>query len=422
MLRLSDLVGSEVRSREGVVVGHLRDVTVLLDDDHPAVRRLIVGRRRGAATAVAWTTVTSFEHDGIQLSVEAPAEMDPAGAPGDELLLARDVLDTQIVDLAGRRMARVAEVYLARSEGVVRVAGVEVGGAGVFRRLGLRRTAERTPEQLVDWAHVHLTSAPGHALALATPAAAVHRLTPAQLTAVVAHLPTGQAADVLAAVPPAVAAGALSGSKPSVGARLLEAVPAGTGSSVVAEMAVDDAAAVLRGLSAEAVEALLANLRSERAATLRRLLAHPAGTAGGLMNSEVLTAAVGEPVESIRARVAADLPELEGLATVFVVDGAGRPVGSFEPNDLLAGRPEPRPVPAVPVDLPADRVIDLFALQDYLALPVVTDDGRLAGVVAVDDVLEELLAERLPGRARYHGVRRRDWARRLKRWSRRADR
>ena len=53
------------------------------------------------------------------------------------------------------------------------------------------------------------------------------------------------------------------------------------------------------------------------------------------------------------------------------------------------------------------RVIDLFALQDHLALPVVDGAGHLVGVVAVDDVLEELLAERLPGQGRYARVRRR---------------
>jgi CBS domain-containing protein len=69
----------------------------------------------------------------------------------------------------------------------------------------------------------------------------------------------------------------------------------------------------------------------------------------------------------------------------------------------------------VPVTLPVERVIDLFTLHDYLALPVVDAEGRLAGIVAIDDVLEELLAERLPGHGRYPRVRRR--GRSLLRWS-----
>lgn len=417
MLLLSDLLGSDVRSAEGDVVGHLIDMTVEVGDDHPAVRRLAIGRRRRIRAFVGWDEVVSFEHDDIQLSIpraDVASLGFGVGLIGRELLLARDVLDTQIVDVAGKRLARVSEVLLARSDATVRVAAVEVGAAGVWRRLGMDRMAERTAEQAVDWADLHLTSARGHALQLATPGTGVHRLAAAELASVVSHLPTGKAAQVLDAVEPAAAAGALSASHPTVGARLLHAVSKGTASSVVAQMPVDDAAAVLRGLPVEAVEGLLGGVVSERAATLRRLLAHPADTAGGLMNTEVLTAAEGEPVGAIRDRVAADLPELEGLATVFVVDDSGRPVGSFEPNDLLAGRATPRHVPTVPVSLPVERVIDLFALQDYLALPVVDTDGRLVGVVAIDDVLEELLAERLPGQGRYASVRRR--ARSLRPW------
>lgn len=403
MLLLSDLLGSDVRSIEGAVVGHLVDLTVEVGDDHPAVRRLAIGRRRRIRALVGWDAVVSFEHDDIQLSMSLPevtALTFEGPLPERDLLLSRDVLDTQIVDVAGNRLARVSEVLLARTEASVRVVAVEVGATGVWRRLGMHQLAERTPEQAVDWADLHLTSARGHALQLAIPDTAVHRLEAAELASVVAHLRTARAAEVLNAVSPAAAAGALSASHPHAGARLLHAVSRRTASSLVARMPVDDAAAVLRRLPADAVEGLLGNVVSERATTLRRLLAHPADTAGGLMNTEVRTAAVGESVETIRGRVAADVPELEGLATVFVIDDDERPVGSFEPNDLLAGRATPRQVPAVPATLPVERVIDLFALHDYLALPVVDADGRLVGVVAIDDVLEELLAERLPGQRR----------------------
>ena len=47
----------------------------------------------------------------------------------DELLLARDVLDTQIFDLGGRRLTRVADIELAWRDREVRVVGVDIGAA-----------------------------------------------------------------------------------------------------------------------------------------------------------------------------------------------------------------------------------------------------------------------------------------------------
>ncbi len=113
------------------------------------------------------------------------------------------------------------------------------------------------------------------------------------------------------------------------------------------------------------------------------------------MTTDFRTAVAGEPAEAIVGRLASDPPLMEGLATVFVVDAAGRFVGALPPSALLAGSP-PRPTPVLRLDTPVDDVIDVFAVEDVLALPVVDQAGRPVGSVAIDDILEELLIERLP--------------------------
>ena len=123
------------------------------------------------------------------------------------------------------------------------------------------------------------------------------------------------------------------------------------------------------------------------------------------MNPDVVTARPDEGIAEIRARLAADPPRLDALLTVVVVDGDDRPVGVLSPRTLLTGSAEPAPVGTIDEGAPIARVIDVFALHDVLALPVVDAEGRLRGVIAVDDVLEELLVERLPGRRRFHSLR-----------------
>ncbi len=410
VLLLSDVIGSDVRTVDDVVVGHVVDLAVELDAARPSVARVAIGRRHRIRAYGDWAAVESFEHAVVQLAVSADDSSLRSGADAlreREVLLARDVLDTQIVDLAGKRLTRVSDVVLTRAGEDIVVVAAEVGAAGVWRRLGLDRLAERTPGRLVPWGDLHLTSARGHALQLSTSCGGVRRLVPTELAAVVAHLPTGQAAEVLDAVPVESAAHALSASRPSVGARLLHALSASKAGQLMEHMPVDDAATLLRVLGSERAEDLLGAVMTERASTLRRLLAHPVGTAGGLMNADVRTVLVGEPMEVVRAVVTRDPPELAGLATVIVVDDEGRPQGSYEPVDLLVGRTSPRQVPIVASTLPVEAVIDLFALHDVLAVPVVDGDGRVVGVIAVDDVLEELLAERLPGHARFRSIRRR---------------
>jgi magnesium transporter len=119
------------------------------------------------------------------------------------------------------------------------------------------------------------------------------------------------------------------------------------------------------------------------------------------MSPNPLAAPEGASAAELRERLAGARPRMEALGTVFVLDDAGAVTGAVAPSQLLGGSAEPLPVPILAVDQPVDEVIDIFALHDVLALPVVDRAGELVGVVTIDDVLDELVAERLPGARRF---------------------
>jgi len=244
VLSLTQEIGQEVRGSDGRVLGRVVDLTVRLGGEHRGhqVDDLLVRERGADDLLVPWSAVESFEHTGVLLRSGATVSRFIIASAGDaiaadELLLVRDVLDTQIVDVAGQRLARVADVVLTRTDDRrLEVVGVEVGMGGVLRRLGLRRLSARSESDVVAWSDLHLTSDRGHTVQLATPRAAVHHLDPAGLAALVTRLDTESAAEVLAAVDPTVAAGAVLGTHPAVGERVLRALPADDASEIVAAM------------------------------------------------------------------------------------------------------------------------------------------------------------------------------------------
>ena len=332
---------------------------------------------------------------------------------GGELHLARDVLDAQIVDIAGRRVRRVSDVELARSENALRAVAVDVGWVGIARRLGLGRLGGRPHHDLVDWSDLHLASPRGHALQLRTTSAALHRLSPGELSELVARLPPQRAAEALHAVGEDRAAAAVSIVRPRLGGRLVGALAPETATGVLTAMPVDDAVAVVRQLEPGPRAALLASLPAPRGEALETLLAYPAGTAGGLMTTDIRTTQAGEARDNLLRRLRADPPPLEGLYTVLVLDDGGRLTGVLPPSALIRGGTGPLDAPTVAADTPVAEVAELFARHDLIAVPVVDGERRPLGVVAVDDVLEEMLSARLPQhRPRY---RRRFWAHRAAR-------
>jgi sporulation protein YlmC with PRC-barrel domain len=241
VLLLSRVTGQQVLTPDGRAVGRLVDLTVRLDGGAAGqlVARLMVRLHGGRTVLSDWDSVQEFHPDRVIVAA-APGAGDTAGLAPDEILLMRDVLDTQIVDVVGQRLARVADVVLARAHGGrLELLGVEVGFSGVLRRLGFRWVRSR--EDIVAWSDLHLTSERGHAVQLSTPRAAVHRLDARGLAALVSRVDTDSATEILAGKAPGVAADAVRVVDPEVGERVLRAMPRPQADRIVASMPPDHA-------------------------------------------------------------------------------------------------------------------------------------------------------------------------------------
>ena len=249
VLLLTRVIGRDVLGPDGRVLGRLADLTVRLSDlsEPQRVERLVL-RRRGSTLVLPWDVVANVGSDQVVLAVGdtelgAFAIDSLAQALGpDEILLGRDVLDTQIVDVVGHRLARVADVVFVPTAGAgLEVVGVEVGFGGVLRRLGLGRVMSGLGDDVVAWSDLHLTSDRGHLVQLATPRAAVHRLDARSLAALVSRVDTDAATEILASRDPGMAAEVVRAAHPDVGERMLRAMPDATAARIVAAMPAEHA-------------------------------------------------------------------------------------------------------------------------------------------------------------------------------------
>jgi len=185
---LSDLLGATVIGPGGERIGRVDDLATSLAEEHPLVTHLVVRGRW-----YPWSAVEA-------LDPEVRLRDATAGGASRALLLHRHVLDSQIVDLEGKRVRRVADVELAEDEGRLRLVAVDVGTAALARRLGLRALARRLRSRSVDWRALHVVARPAHGLQLAAPAAAVHRLDEDELAALVDQLSPTHAEELLAGI------------------------------------------------------------------------------------------------------------------------------------------------------------------------------------------------------------------------------
>ncbi|MDP2329685.1 MAG: magnesium transporter [Reyranella sp.] len=161
------------------------------------------------------------------------------------------------------------------------------------------------------------------------------------------------------------------------------------------ELEADDAANILEYLPEDERREVLAELTPDKRAAIESALAYPEGTAGRLMQRSLVKVpddwAVGQVIDYCRE--ATDLPD--DVYDIFVVDQAGRLRGSVPLGRMLRAK---RPVsildivdpdiPSVPATADQAEVAHVFRDKNLVSCPVVDEEGRLQGVIMVDDVVD----------------------------------
>ncbi|MDQ4080922.1 MAG: magnesium transporter [Gemmatimonadota bacterium] len=233
-------------------------------------------------------------------------------------------------------------------------------------------------------------------------AAETEELHPANLADVAEALPRDRLVQLMRALPADRAADVLEYLDEELRAELLEALSTRQAAELMARMTPDDRADALEDLEEERADEILAEISSEARGETERLLAYEPDTAGGLMTTEFISVSeemsVDAALESVRASARAG--RKEAMYAIYAVDASGKLRGVFSLRELLAAPPGTRvadiaweDIVSVPVSADREEVARLTSKYDLVAVPVVDQQGRLLGVVTVDDVIDAIVEE-----------------------------
>ena len=183
-------------------------------------------------------------------------------------------------------------------------------------------------------------------------------------------------------------------------ANLIDEMESGELVEAVKDLNVDDIVDFLQSLPDELTKQTLAGMGRQQRERVQAALAYNEDTAGGMMDTEVITIRADVSVDVVLRylRIQEELPS--HTDTLIIISKYGKYRGILSLSTLLTSQPDEKiqdilddQHPAIPADMPSNEVASLFENRDLISAPVVNHEGALLGRITIDDVVDVIRDE-----------------------------
>ena len=405
MAYISEMFGKPVADFEGEPVGVLDDLVATTQSkySHPMITAIQVKTATGKK-------IIHIDDVAVLIAPAIPlrkhyhdiAAIEPDAA---DLLLARDILDKQIIDTNGIRLVRVNDLEIKRVGDQYFVVNVDIGGMGLMRRLGLGKQAQKIKPgksgdgkpSVISWDVIELISK-NEAMRLKVPGDKLKDLHPADIAEIVSDMNRMQSGEFLDHLDVKVLADTLEEVEPDFQASLVESMDPEKVADVLEEMAPDEAADLLAELPEERSKELLELMEDADADDVRKLLTFDEDTAGGIMTTEFVAVKENLTADETIKYLRENATKVEQIYYVYVTDELDHLIGVFSLSDLVLAKPRSklldimhRRVARVQLGDSQEHVAHMISKYNLLAIPVVDEEEHIHGIVTADDALDKII-------------------------------
>ena len=411
---LSEMLKLPVIDSTGEKMGVVNDLGIATGEVFPRVTSLAFQGPSKTPFMISWRKyVDHFDDDGVYLKYPS-TDIRFSYLQPDEVLLARDIMNKQIVDTQGMKVVRVNDIKLSASgENQLRLLGAEVGARGLLRALhpAIERAVSAVakalgkplPEDIIAWSYMDLLERSTQQIKLSVSHKTLGELHPADIADIIEQLDPRLRSQVFAQLDTSQAAEAITElDDDELVAEMLEGLSDRDASSMLAMMDPDDAAALIDELDYEKAEKLLRLMGVKEEKAIRTLLGYEDDTAGRIMTSEFValpgTATVADAVNALK-RLDEDF---ESVYYLYTTDADGVLSGVLSMRALVIAESDEllrdlayRDVVYVEPDRDQEEVAEEMSKYNLAAIPVCDENRHILGIVTVDDAMDVMTEEHL---------------------------
>jgi magnesium transporter len=401
---VSEVYKKPVLDQTGEEIGKLKDVIVGLGDLFPAVTSVVISAGKDTYV-VPWDMINLFNRRVISVNARRVV-LKPAEVALSDILICRDLLDKQIVDINGAKLVRVNDLELGDVKGKLCLVAADISLRGLLRRLGMEKRGEKflalfkykLQHKLISWTYVQTVEPKLTRLTLTVSRQKVANLHPADLAEIISEVSQKERTAIFGSLDVDTAAEALHELEPRVQADIIDDMSQERASDILERMPPDEAADVLGDLPEAKAQELIKLMEKEEAEDVQELMEHEDNTAGGLMTTEFLAFPPDMTVEEAIKELRLEAPDVETIYYLYILDKDEHVNGVVSLKNLILAMPQTllsdimlTPVKTLPLDAEQKDVAEFISKYNLLAAPVVDENAALRGIVTVDDVVDFLL-------------------------------
>ncbi len=413
MIYLSQLLGNPVYDAKGENIGRVNDLGIATGEVFPRVTSLAIEGPSRTPFMLSWRKyVDTYNENEVRLKV-VKTDIRFSYLQPDEVLIARDLLNKQIVDTRGVRVVRVNDLKLSdTNSSQLRLLGAEVGARGLLRTLSpklehavlkiAKAMGKTIPEKIIAWNYMDLLDRDLSDVKLSVTHKTLDDMHPADIADIIERLDPRLRGQVFAQLDAEQKAGTIAEfDDDTIAADIMSSMNDTDASQMLSEMDPDDAAELVGELDYDKAEKLLRLMGVKEQRAVRQLLGYKEDTAGRIMTSEVVDLFENDTVADA-VEVLSNLDEdFETIHYIYIKDKDDKLTGAVSLNALLLAKDEDHLKDIADIedlktanpDDDQEDVAEDIAKYNLLAMPVVDDQGHLLGNVTVDDALDVLNEE-----------------------------
>ena len=398
---LSQLLGVKIHDSADNVVGKLQDILInpTVGEYAPLQFLLVKMTKPRRQVAIPYDYVGALSTKDV--SLKAPFDKIPLAeiATDTYIHLRLQILDQQIVDVAGARVVRVNDLRINPVENRMCVLGIDASMKGLLRRLGVGwlDVFNAMKVHLIDWRQTQPVR--GY-LRLNVVSKDLKKLHAADLANIVEELSLLQGSRLVESLDLSAAAKVLEEVNPKVRKILIKYLGPERASTILAQMSADEMADLLSIMSHAEAKNFLDKLKNVAAKKVEQLIRYQHDTAGGLMTLDFITVRPDWTIQQAIDEVRRAAPTLRYVLYIYVTEADGGFLGAVSLRWLLITPPEKKmrdllkrhPVTStLRLGQKLNEIAVIMTKYNLFTAAVLDDQRRLVGVVAIDDIMRHLV-------------------------------